>query len=58
MYFWLKITEEISPMYTMVGKGLSEFSIEISHYIQKMINKEEINISQLIEDSFFHFFLF
>ena len=53
---YLKITEEISPMYTMVGKGLSEFSIEISHYIQKMINKEEINISQLIEDSFFHFF--
>ena len=24
---YLKITEEISPMYTMVGKGLSEFSI-------------------------------
>ena len=24
---YLKITEEISSMYTMVGKGLSEFSI-------------------------------
>ena len=46
---YLKITEEVSPMYTMVGKGISEFSI----YISKIVLNE---IKFSFKQSVFFFF--
>ena len=46
---YLKITEEVSPMYTMVGKGLSEFSI----YVSKIVLNE---IKFSFKQSVFFFF--
>ncbi len=52
---YLDITEKVSPIYTMVGKGLSDFTIAIAQLIEKsLINKQSIKFNA--EAIFFYFF--
>ena len=52
---YLDITEKVSPIYTMVGKGLSDFTIAIAQLIEKsLINKQSIKFNA--KAIFFYFF--